>query len=169
MDIKDRLGAPARLQAEMRAPVPDQVELHIAAAPVKLEFALALAVRRVLAPLNDGQVGLQKAIGHALHHGKAAVGAQFLEIVKEHAAYAALLLPVLEVEILVAPLLEARVFVVAERRQRVLAGLVEMHRVFFKAVIRRQVHAAAEPADGRVGADAGAAASMRTFMCTVGT
>jgi uncharacterized protein HemY len=41
---QDRLGAPARLQAEQRAAVPDQVELDVAAAPVGLEVALAFAI-----------------------------------------------------------------------------------------------------------------------------
>ena len=44
---------------------------------------------------------------------------------------------------------------------------VEVDRVFLEAVVRRQVHAAAEP-DHRL-APGGSAASMRTFMCTVGT
>ena len=55
---QDRFGAAARLQAEMRAAVPHQVELDIAAAPVQLEVALALAVGRVLAALHDRQVGV---------------------------------------------------------------------------------------------------------------
>jgi len=56
---------------------------------------------------------------------------------------------VLEEEILVAPGLEARVFVVAEGRQGVAAGAVEVHRIVLEAVDRREVHAAAEPADRR--------------------
>jgi hypothetical protein len=55
---------------------------------------------------------------------------------------------VLQEEILVAPGLEARVLVGAERRQRIAAGAMEMHRVLFEAVVGRQVHAAAEPAHG---------------------
>ena len=43
---QDALGAPARLQAEQRAAVVDQVELDVAAAAVGLEVALALAVGR---------------------------------------------------------------------------------------------------------------------------
>ncbi len=54
---QDRFGAPARLQAEQRAAVEHQVELDIAAAPVRLEVALALAVGHVLAALQDRQVG----------------------------------------------------------------------------------------------------------------
>lgn len=52
--------APARLQPEVRAPVPDQVELDIAAAAVELELAFALAVGCADAALHDGQVGVQK-------------------------------------------------------------------------------------------------------------
>ena len=40
-------------------------------------------------------------------------------------------------------------------------------RVLLEAVVRRQVHAAAEPGTGS--RPSGSAASMRTFMCTVGT
>ena len=54
---QDGLGAPARLQAKVRASIPHQVELHIAAPAVELKGALALAIRCVLAPLHDGQVG----------------------------------------------------------------------------------------------------------------
>src|SRR5690606_28828154 len=42
---QDRLAAPARLDAEQCAAVPEQVELDVAPAPVKLEGALAFAVR----------------------------------------------------------------------------------------------------------------------------
>src|SRR5690606_16162879 len=43
---QDRLGPAARLEAEERAPVVDQVELDVAPAPVELPAPLALAVRR---------------------------------------------------------------------------------------------------------------------------
>src|SRR5687767_1402407 len=48
-------------------------------------------------------------------------------------------------EVLVAPALEARVVVGAERLERLLAGAVEVARVVLEAVVRREVYAAAEP------------------------
>ena len=56
---------PPRLQAEQRAAVVDQVELDVAAAPVQLELALAFAERRVLAALDDRQVGVEEAVADA--------------------------------------------------------------------------------------------------------
>ena len=132
----------------MRAAVPDQVELDVTAPPVKLEVAFTLAIGRIFALFNNRQVGQQKRIRHALHHGEAPVSAQLLKIVKKHSAHAARLLAVLQVKILVAPLLESRVLVAAEGCQSIFADLVKMHRVFIESVIRRQVHAATEPADG---------------------
>ena len=105
--------------------------------------------------LHDGHIGCQERIGHALQHLKTALHAQFVEIIKENSAYAALLLPVFQAEILVAPKLKARVLVFAVRRQSVLADLVKMHSVFFKGVIRREVHATAEPANQLTGGGRG--------------
>ena len=56
----------------------------------------------------------------------------------------------LEEEVLVAPALEARVKVVAMGRERVAAHAVEVARVFFETVVRREVHAAAEPEHRRL-------------------
>ena len=55
----------------------------------------------------------------------------------------------LEMEVLVAPELEARVVVEAERVERFLALAVEVARVLLEAVVRREVHAAAKPPDVR--------------------
>src|SRR5207245_2891224 len=57
---------------------------------------------------------------------------------------------VLELEIIVAPALEARVGVIAECVERALAGGVEMPRVILEAIAGRQVHAPAKPPDERV-------------------
>ena len=73
---QDRFGAPPRLQAEVRTPVPHQIELDIAAPAVQLEVAFAIALRRGLAALNDGQVCAQKGIAHRLRHGQALPKAQ---------------------------------------------------------------------------------------------
>ncbi|MNP08356.1 hypothetical protein D3C76_1004220 [compost metagenome] len=53
----------------------------------------------------------------------------------------------LEVEVAVAPFLEARIDVLAKRRAGVAGDLVPVHAVFFHGVIGGQVEAAAEPPD----------------------
>nr|GFD59570.1 hypothetical protein [Tanacetum cinerariifolium] len=73
------------------------------------------------------------------------IEAELVEIVEEDTADATCFLAVLQVEIIVAPALEARMQFAAERRHRIVADLVEMARILKVAVIRRQVHAAAEP------------------------
>src|ERR1051325_11136722 len=67
------------------------------------------------------------------------------EIVEEDAADAARLAAVAQVEILVAPALVARIVLAAETRERIAAGDVEVARILREAVIRREIHAAAEP------------------------
>ncbi len=147
---QDALGPAARLQAEMRAAVPDQVELDIAAAPVGLERALRLAVRHRLAPLHDRQVGRQERIADRTRHRERGLDVGFADVVEEHAADAARLLAMLQEEVLVAPGLVARVALGAERREDIAVDDVEVARVLLEAVVRRQVHAAAEP-DHRLG------------------
>src|SRR5690606_41660700 len=101
---QDRLGASARLQAEMGAAVEHQVELDVAPASVQLELALALAIRRVLAAFHDRQVGVEEAIAHGAH--VAEVGLEIaLQVVEEQPANAAGLAALLEAEVLVAPAL----------------------------------------------------------------
>ena len=117
---------PPLCRPNRRAAVADEVELDVAAAPVGLEVALALAVGRVAAALHDRQVGRQEGIADGAHHREAALEAEFGEVVEEDAADAARLVAVLEEEVLVAPVLEARVLVVAEGRQRVAAAAVEV-------------------------------------------
>src|SRR5690606_21936851 len=78
----DRFGPSAGLQAEVRAPVPDQVELDIAPAAIELELAFALPVLAVLAALDDRQVGIQEAVAHRAH--VAEVGFEVLaEVIEE--------------------------------------------------------------------------------------
>jgi hypothetical protein len=146
---QDALGAAARLQAEQRAAVVHEVELDVAAAPVGLEVALALAVRGVAAAPDDRQVRRQEGVADRAHQREARVEAALGEVVEEDAADAARLVAVLEEEVLVAPALEARIQVGAERRERVAVDGVEVARVLLEAVVRRQVHAAAEPDDRR--------------------
>ena len=130
----------------MRTTVPDQVEFDIAATPIQLKLAFALAVRGVLALFNNRQIRFDQRVGHALHHGKTLLGAKFLKIVKKHATDAALLMAMLEVKVFVAPLFKTWVFVSAKRLQRIFAGLVKMHGIFVKSIIRCQIKATAKPA-----------------------
>lgn len=85
------------------------------------------------------------AIDLAMREGLVKV--EFVEIVEEDPADTARLLAVLQEEVLVAPALEARMQAVAERRQCIVADLVEVTGIGFIAVVGRQVHAAAEPPD----------------------
>ena len=70
-----------------------------------------------------------------------------VQIVEKNAADAARLAAVLEEKIIVTPGLEPGMVVVAERRQRRPTGSVKVSRVLLEAVIRREIHAAAEPPD----------------------
>ena len=133
------------MQAEQRAAIPHEVELDVAAASIGLEVTLALAIGCVVAALDDGQIGRQEGVAHGAQHREALLEAEFREIVEEDAADAARLVAVLQEKIVVAPALEARMQVGAEGRQRVATRLVEMPRILLDTVIRRQVHAAAEP------------------------
>lgn len=133
----------------MRAAVEHEIELDVAPAPVRLKLALALGVRRVAAALDDRQIGLQERIADASHQRERPLEAAFRVIIEENAADATLLVAMLQIEILVAPCLEARIQRDAERIERVAANLMEMARVVLVAVNRRQIHAAAEPEDRR--------------------
>src|SRR5690606_35683544 len=105
----------AALQAEVGAAVVDQVEFDVAPAPVELEPALALAVRRVLAALDDRQVGVEEAVADRPQVGEILlqVGVQ---VVEEQAADAAGLVAVPEVEVLVAPALVRQVTLLPAER-----------------------------------------------------
>src|SRR5439155_17887661 len=80
---EDRLAAPARLQAEERAAVPDEVELDVAPAAIRLEVALPLAVGGVATALEDRRVRGQEGIAHRAHDLEALRESAFAEIVEE--------------------------------------------------------------------------------------
>src|SRR5579885_2271187 len=105
---QDRLGAAARLQAEQRAAVADQVEFDVPAAAELLEGPLPRGVRLLLAALRDRQVGFEEMVAAVLHEGEERFQVP-LQIVEEDAADAARLVPVRQEEVVVAPLLEAGV------------------------------------------------------------
>src|SRR5438067_85536 len=142
---QDRFGAAARLQAEQRAAIPDEIELDVAAAAIRLKIALSLAVRRILAAREYRLVRSQKVIAHRFRQGEAALESALSDIIEKNPADAARLAAMLEKKIVVAPSLVLRINIVAERRQRIAACAMEMHAIVGVSVIRRQIHATAEP------------------------
>src|SRR5580765_8479231 len=132
---QDRLGATARLQAEQRAAVVDEVELDVARAPVGLEGTLALTERSAFAALDDRHVGGQEVLTDRARQRERMLEGRVGEIVEEDAADAARLAAVPEIKVFVAPALVARVVIGAERRQRIAASRVEMPRVIGEAVV----------------------------------
>ena len=133
----------------MGATVPDQVEFHVAPAPVELVRAFLLAIRHGVAALHDGHIGREQGVTDALQHAEAALNSELHKIIKKDAAHAPLLVAVFVAKVAVAPGLETRVQVCAKRRERVVAGLVEVDRIRVEPVVGRQVHTAAKPGDQR--------------------
>ena len=84
-------------------------------------------------------------VAHAARQREGRGEVRLVEIIKEDAADAAGLLPVLQEEVAVAPGLHGRVVLGAEGGQRIEAHLVEVPGILFLAVIGREVHAATEP------------------------
>src|SRR5439155_4399863 len=103
-----------------------QVELDVTPAPVELEGALALAERSVFSSFDQGKVGVEKASADGAHHAEGEFEVAVGEVVEEDAADAARLVAMLEMEVLVAPELEARVVVEAERDEGFLALAVDV-------------------------------------------
>ncbi len=125
------------MQAEQRATVPHQIKFHVTSPTIELELALAYAVIVVFTPLDNRQVSVGKAIAHRLHKTEGSIKIRRIQIVKEQPANATLLVPVLQVEILIAPLLVFRVDVLTKGLAQVVRGLVPVDSVFFKPVERR--------------------------------
>src|SRR5688500_4957299 len=142
-----RLGAPTRLEPEERAAVVDQVEFHVAAAPIRLKGALALAVLNIHAAFDDGQIGGKEMLAHASRQREARLEPRFIEVIEENPADAARFPPVPDIKIFVAPLLETGMAIGTKSRERLAANAVEMRRVFGIPVVGGEVHPAAEPPD----------------------
>src|SRR3546814_9260267 len=131
--------------AEQGAAVVHQVELDVAAAPVQLELAFALAVGRVATTLDDRQVGIEEAVADRAQVAEVGIEAG-VQVVEEQAADAAGFVAVLEEEILVAPLLVCVVaLLAAERLAQRARDPVPMQHVFVERIERGQVEAATEP------------------------
>ena len=102
---------------------------------------------------NRSGGGGRKAAGggrQAKSRKSAAAPVAEVEVVEEEAAHAPRLVAVGEVEVAVAPLLEARVVLFAVGVAGRLGRAVPVHRVLLVTVEGRQVVAAAEPAHGRL-------------------
>src|SRR5579864_4301900 len=144
---QDRLGAASGLQAEEGAAVVEEVELDVTAAAIELELALAVAEGGVAAALDDRQVRGQVGVADPAEEVEAAREAPLRQVVEEEAPDAAGLPAVAQIEIVVAPALEARVDLGAEGLAGLPRLLVPGAGVLDEGVIGREVEAAAEPPD----------------------
>src|SRR5262249_52310078 len=127
-----------------------EIELDVAAAPVELKAALALAPRSALAALHDRQIPAQIVVAHAAHQCERLFEPALGVVVEEQPADAPCLAAVREEEVLVAGLLEARVEVGPEGLAGVARLAVPVHAVLVERVVRREVEAPAEPPGRRV-------------------
>ena len=144
---EDGLGAPPGLEAEEGAAVVDQVEFHVAAPAVFLEGPFPLAPGQPLAPLDDRQVSGQIVVTDAFQEVETAGEAPRVQVVEEEATDTPGLLAMAEKEILIALALEARIDLRAEGQAGGAGDPMPVHRILHKAVVGRQVEAAAEPPD----------------------
>ncbi len=162
-----RFGAAAGLQTEQCPSIEYQIEFDVAAAPVRLKIALALAKGHITPTLDDRYVRVEKCIADCAQHREALRKTRLVKVIEEHTADATWLVAMLQIKIFVAPLLETRVLVGAEGFKRALARRVKVLRVVLVPVVRSQIGTAAEPK--YIGLVFAFAMKNRTFMCTVGT
>ena len=125
----------------------EQVELDVAAAPDQLAPALLRRPGRVHVAADDARIDFEEGGADVAGEGEVGVPVAGVEIVVEDAADAARLVAVLEEEILVAPFLEARVVGGVVAGAGGLERGVEIGGIQRLGKHRRQVGAAAEPAD----------------------
>src|SRR5690606_19172810 len=96
---QDGFSAPARLQAEQRAAVENQVEFDIAAAAVGLKITFAFAVVVIAATFDDRQIGVEEGVADRAGETESLFERQVAvctEVVEEQAANAARLVAVFE-------------------------------------------------------------------------
>src|SRR5437763_10600960 len=146
---KNRFRAPSGLQAEKRSAIPHEIEFNVATAAICLEIALALAVRQVLAAKQNRLGGGEKMIADRSGQREAAIKAAGRNIVVKNPTDTTRLATMLQEKIIVAPALELGMEVVTKRFECLATSPMKMHGVLGVTVIRRQIHAAAEPPDGR--------------------
>ncbi|KZQ55475.1 hypothetical protein A3N49_14620, partial [Enterobacter hormaechei subsp. steigerwaltii] len=77
------------------------------------------AVVGVFAAFDNRQIGIGKAFTHCAHKAERGIKIRRVEIVKEQPADAALLVAMLQIEIIIAPLFVFRVNVFAKRQAEV--------------------------------------------------
>ena len=128
-----------RIQAETGAAIVHEIELDVATAAELLPLLLALGEGHEHALAHDGQIGGQEGRQAVLHEGEELflVFFGFVEVVEEDAADAAGFVAVLDVEIVVAPLFEARVVGAVVFVAGVFDGAVEVDGVFVEEVAGR--------------------------------
>src|SRR5687768_407767 len=102
---QDRLDIAAGPEPEGGAPVVDQVELGIAAAPFELARLVGLVERRVHPPPDQLREDVEERLADVAGEGEARLERR-LEMVVEYAADAAMDSPVGDVEIFVGPFAE---------------------------------------------------------------
>ena len=142
---QDRLSVAAGLQPKPRAAVVEQVELDVAAAAYELVLALRLGPGLRHAAAHDRRIDIEEGPADILGEGEIGLPVAAVEIVVEDAADTARFVSVGEVEVAIAPRLEARIV----GRIVTLAGSPERRVKFLGVALvrvgRREIAAAAEP------------------------
>src|SRR5690606_29588719 len=141
---QDRVRVAAGLEAELGAAVVQQVELHVAPAPLQLIGALGVGPGAIHVPRDQPRVDVEERLADLA--GEREVTLQVvLQVVVEDAADAAVLAAMRQIEVLVRPRLEARVVVRVERGASLLETRMERARVRLVRHDRIEIGAAAEP------------------------
>src|SRR5712691_8635860 len=142
-----RLGAAGRLQAEQRAAIINEIELHVAAAAIGLEIPLALAVRKTFPAPDNGKIGRKKVVADAASKLEARIETALVQIIEENPADAARLAAMLEIKVFVTPAFETGIVLGPETLERLPARGVKVARVLLEPVVGGHIHAAPEPPD----------------------
>jgi|SRR5262252_3105779 len=83
-------------------------EFDVSPAPVQLKCALASAVTEIASSVDNREIGRQESLAHVPHESEKLLHIT-LQVIEEDAAHPARLVAMVDDEILVAPLFEARV------------------------------------------------------------
>lgn len=138
---------PRRLQPKRRPAIMHKVELDIPPPPQLLPLLFRLRVRHVLAPLDQRHVARQERTQTILDKREELLLVFFfdVQVVEEYAAHAARFVAVRDVEVFVAPGLEAREVGAVMLVACLLDGTVEVDRVLVEQIAGREIGPAAEP------------------------
>src|SRR5690606_7925429 len=142
---QDRLRPAARLQAEQRATVIEQVELDVTPAAIQLELPFPIAEGLLVAGFHDREVGRQETISRSAEEVERTFEAELVQVIEENAADTAGFATMLQIEVIVAPLLVAIVERVAERHAQVPRLPVPVEHVLVHGIEGCEVETAAEP------------------------